>query len=151
MEDEHVYNRHSKTLLLYHIVLPIKYRRKVITEAIGKSLRGICLEISERYDLKFLEIGYESDHVHFLIQSVPNYSVSDMVMKLKSISAKQLFLFHPEIKKQLWGGSLWTSGYYANTVGLYGSRDVIQKYVSSQGKDKEYRKIHDDGQLSLFD
>ena len=149
-EDEHIYKRHSKTLLLYHIVFPIKYRRKLITDAIGDSLVSICLEISDRYEITFIESGYDSDHVHFLIQSIPNYSVSEIVMRLKSITAKQLFSFYPSIKKQLWGGSFWTSGYYANTVGLYGNKDVIRKYVSNQGKEKEYRKLHD-GQLSLFD
>jgi len=137
-------------MLLYHIVLPIKYRRKVITDIIGSSMKGICLEIGERYEINFLEIGYESDHVHFLIQSVPTYSVSEIVIKLKSLTARELFTKHPEVKKQLWGGSFWTSGYYANTVGLYGSRDVISNYVSSQGNSKKYKKLHD-GQLSLFD
>ena len=150
MDDEHIYKRHNKTLLLYHIVLPIKYRRKVITDAIGISLKFICMEISERYEITFLEIGYESDHVHFLVQSVPSYSVSEIVIKIKSLTARELFAKYPDIKKQLWGGSLWTSGYYANTVGLYGSRDVIRAYVSSQGNEKEYKKLHD-GQLSLFD
>ncbi|NDV65451.1 IS200/IS605 family transposase [Bacteroides sp. 224] len=150
MADEHIYKRHSKTLLLYHIVLPIKYRRPLITEAIGSSLKAICLDLSDRYEINFLEIGYESDHVHFLVQSIPSYSVSEITMKLKSLTAKELFRQYPSIKKQLWGGNLWTSGYYANTVGLYSSRDVIQQYVSNQGKEKEYKKIHD-GQLSLFD
>ena len=150
MEDEHIYKRDNKTLLLYHIVLPIKYRREVITDAIGSSLKGISIEISERYEIIFLEIGYESDHVHFLIQSIPTYSVSEIVIKLKSLTARELFATHPEIKKQLWGGSFWTSGYYANTVGLYGSRNVIQAYVSNQGNEKKYKKIYD-GQLSLFD
>jgi len=113
-------------------------------------MKGICLEIGERYEINFLEIGYESDHVHFLIQSVPTYSVSEIVIKLKSLTARELFTKHPEVKKQLWGGSFWTSGYYANTVGLYGSRDVISNYVSSQGNSKKYKKLHD-GQLSLFD
>lgn len=143
-------NGNSKTLLLYHVVVPIKYRRTVITDAIGESMKGICMEISDRYEMNFLEIGYDNDHVHFLLQSIPKYSVSEIVMKLKSITAKQLFSAYPEIKNQLWGGSFWTSGFYANTVGLYGSKEVISKYVSNQGKDKKYRKIHD-GQLSLFD
>lgn len=150
MEDEHIYKRHSKTLLLYHIVLPLKYRRSVITDAIGSSLKDICMEISERYEINFIEIGYEPDHVHFLIQSVPLYSVSEIVLKLKSLTARELFAKHPEIKKQLWGGNFWTSGYYANTVGLYSSRDVIRAYVSNQGSEKKYKKLHD-GQLSLFD
>jgi len=150
MEDEHVYKRQNKTLLLYHIVFPIKYRRKVITDIIGISLKSICLRIGERYEINFLEIGYESDHVHFLLQSIPNYSVSSIITKLKSLTARELFSKHPDIKKQLWGGSFWTSGYYANTVGLYGSRDVIQAYVSNQGNGAKYNKLYD-GQLSLFD
>jgi REP element-mobilizing transposase RayT len=100
--------------------------------------------------MNFMEIGYEPDHVHFLLQSIPTYSVSEIVIKLKSLTARELFLKHPDIKKQLWGGSFWTSGYYANTVGLYGSRDVIMAYVSNQGNEKKYKKLYD-GQLSLFD
>lgn len=150
MNEEHIYKRPDKPLLLYDLVLPIKYLRKVITDVIGISLKAVCLDISERYEINFIEIGYESAHVHFLLQSIPTYSVSEIVVKLKSLTARELFLRHPDIKKQLWGGSFWTSGYYANTVGLYGSRDVIRTYVSSQGNAKEYRKLYD-GQLSLFD
>jgi len=108
------------------------------------------MEITERYEISFIEIGYESDHVHFLVQSIPIYSVSEIVIKIKSLTARELFARHPEIKKQLWGGSFWTSGYYANTVGLYGSRDVIRAYVSNQGNENTYKKLYD-GQLSLFD
>ena len=57
MEDEHIYKRHSKSLLMYHIVLPIKYLRSVITDAIGQSLKGICMYISSRYEIGFIEIG----------------------------------------------------------------------------------------------
>ena len=137
-------------MLLYHIVLPIKYRRKVITDIIGNSLKSICVELSERYEINFIEIGYESEHVHFLLQSIPAYSVSELVIKLKSIITRELFKRPPEIKRQLRGGSFWTSGYYANTVGLYCSRDAIRAYVFNQGNEKEYKKLHD-GQLTLFD
>ena len=58
MDYEHIYKRHNKTLLLYHIVFPIKYRNKVITEVIGASLKSICIEISFRYEINFVEIGY---------------------------------------------------------------------------------------------
>ena len=69
--SEHIHKRHNKTLLLYHILCPMKYRKGVITDEIGGSLKEICFEISERYEIHFVEIGYESDHVHFLVQSVP--------------------------------------------------------------------------------
>ncbi len=99
--------------------------------------------------MNFIEIGYESDHVHFLIQSVPTMNVSKLVRTIKSLTAKQLFSIHPEIKVKLWGGSFWTSGYYANTVGQYGNEEVIRRYVENQGKEKEYNKIYN-GQLELF-
>jgi len=148
--SEHVYKRHNKTLLLYHLVIPLKYRRGIISENIGKSLKEICLEISERFEINFLEIGYELDHVHYLVQSVPSMNLSEITRILKSITARELFKKHPEIKEKLWGGNLWTSGYYANTVGQYGNEEVIRKYVENQGKEKEYKKVYS-GQLTFFD
>ena len=147
--SEHIIKRHNKTVLLYHLVFPLKYRRKVITVEIGESLKEICFEISERYEIHFVEIGYESDHVHFLVQSVPAMCISEIVRMLKSISAKQLFQRHPEIKAKLWGGNFWTSGYYVNTVGQYTNEEAIKKYVESQGLEKEYKKVFE-GQLTLF-
>ena len=146
---EHIFKRHNKTLLLYHIVLPLKYRKAVITKDIGEGLKEICLEISERYEVHFIEIGYESNHVHFLVQSVPVYSVSKMITMIKSITAKELFRKFPEIKIKLWGGKLWTSGYYVNTVGQYSNEEVIKAYVKNQGLKSEYTKVHSN-QLSLF-
>ncbi len=59
------------TVLLYHLVFPAKYRGSVIDEDVGVVLKEICLEIENRYQVKFLEIGTDKDHVHFLVQSVP--------------------------------------------------------------------------------
>ena len=147
--SDHILKSHNKTLLLYHLVFPLKYRRKAISEDVGVSLKEICFEISERYEVQFVEIGYESDHVHFLVQSVPSYSVSKMVSMLKSITAKQLFQRHPEIKAMLWGANFWTSGFYVNTVGQYSNEEVIRAYVKNQGMEKEYTKLHQE-QLKLF-
>ena len=107
--DDHINKRHNKTLLLYHIVFPVKYRNSVITDEVGKGLRNICLDISARYEINFLEIGYEENHVHFLIQSVPSLSISEISMKVKSITAKEIFRRFPEVKLKLWGGNFWTS------------------------------------------
>lgn len=147
--SDHNIKRHNKSLLLYHIVIPLKYRKQAINKEVGETLIKICYGISERYEVQFVEVGYESDHVHFLVQSVPSYSVSKMVTMLKSITAKELFRLHPEIKEMLWGGKFWTSGYYVNTVGQYSNEEVIRAYVKNQGKEKEYRKIHQE-QLKLF-
>ncbi len=146
---EHIFKRHNKTLLMYHLVFPLKYRKSVITDEIGEGLKQVCLEISERYEVHFIEIGYESNHVHFLVQSVPSYPVSKIIKMIKSITAKQLFRRYPEIKVKLWGGKFWTSGYYANTVGQYSNEEVIRAYVKNQGMEKEYKKIYSN-QLTLF-
>ena len=146
--SEHVYKQHNKSLLLYHIVCPIKYRRKVITESVEKTLRTICIEIGKRYEINFVEIGLEEYHTHFLVQSVPTLSPEQIVQVIKSITGRELFKQHPEVKKFLWGGHFWTAGYYVNTVGQYANEIVIQQYVKNQGR-KEYKQIHH-AQLSLF-
>ena len=141
MEDDHIKKRHNKTLLLYHLVFPAKYRRKVLDKKVSNTLKEICIEISERYEIHFVEIGTDKDHVHYLIQSVPTLSITRIVSITKSITAREIFKKHPEIKKMLWGGNLWTSGYHANTVGQYGNREIIAKYVKNQGN--TYSKIHE--------
>ncbi len=89
--------------------------------------------------------------MHFLIQSVPSVSVKVIVQTVKSITAKELFRLHPEVKTQLWGGHFWTSGYYINTVGQYANEETIQKYINEQGSEKQtYKKFHRN-QLRLFE
>ncbi|MBI2271902.1 MAG: IS200/IS605 family transposase, partial [Bacteroidetes bacterium] len=77
--SEHIHKRHNKSLLLYHMVSPIKYRRVILSEAVEKSLVEVCKQISERYEIHFIEIGADDNHVHFLIQSVPSLSVEIIV------------------------------------------------------------------------
>jgi putative transposase len=110
-------------------------------------LRDICLDIENRYQVKILEIGTDKDHIHFLIQSLPTYSVAKIVTMIKSITAR-VFKRCPQVKKQLWGGELWTDGYYVATVGKHGNGGVIGTYVKSQGS--EYRQLHENRQLMLF-
>lgn len=146
MKSEHINKSHNKTLLLYHLVFPAKYRKKVFDEKVDITLKSVCIEISDRYEINFVEIGNDEDHVHFLVQSVPTMSITKIVTTIKSITAREIFKVHPEIKKILWGGSLWSSGFYANTVGQYGNEEMIRRYVKNQGK--EYNEIHQ-GKLNL--
>ena len=128
---------------------PAKYRRIVFSELVDKSLKEVCLEISRRYDINFIEIGTDSDHVHFLIQSVPMESPTKIIRIVKSITAKEIFKKHPEVKQKLWGGEFWSKGFYVNTVGKHGDESTIQEYVKSQGTEKVYKKIHSQ-QISMF-
>ena len=144
-----LHKRHNVTILLYHIVCPAKYRRVVFSEEVDNTLKDICLEIAERYEIHFLEIGTDKDHVHFLIQSVPTYNLSKIVRTIKSITAREIFRRIPEVKKLLWGGEFWTDGYFVNTVGRNSSEDAIRQYVKEQGIEKEYTQLHLE-QLKLF-
>jgi REP element-mobilizing transposase RayT len=130
------------------LVLPAKYRRAVFDPSVDEMLKDVCIEIEERYQVKFLEIGTDKDHVHFLVQSVPTYSVTKIVSTIKSITAREIFKRCPQVKKQLWGGEFWTDGYFASTVGKHGNEDTITNYVKQQGND--YHKLHEDRQLALF-
>ena len=72
--SKYIHKSHNVTVLLYHLVFPAKYRKAVIDEGVDEVLKSICLEIEKRYQIKFLEIGTDEDHAHFLVQSVPTYT-----------------------------------------------------------------------------
>ena len=146
--SEYIHKSHNVTVLMYHLVFPAKYRRAVIDAEVDRVVKEVCLEIEKRYQIKFLEIGTDNDHVHFLVQSVPTYSVTKLVTMIKSITAREVFKVCPYVKKQLWGGEFWTDGYFASTVGKHGDEEMIGRYVQNQGKD--YEKLHNDHQLALF-
>jgi REP element-mobilizing transposase RayT len=133
---------------MYHFVFSAKYRRAVFDVEVDKVLKDVCLEIEDRYEIQFLEIGTDKDHVHILIQSVPMYSAKKIVQMIKSLTAREVFKRCPEVKKQLWGGEFWTDGYFASTVGKHGDETKIATYVKNQGQ--EYIKLYEDKQLRLF-
>lgn len=119
---------------MYHIVCPAKYRRTVFSKEVEIKLKEICSDIQKRYEIEFLEIGSDDDHVHFLVQSVPVYSPKQIVQIIKSITAREIFKHCPEVKKYLWGGKFWSEGYFVSTVGAHQTEEMINNYVQQQGK-----------------
>ena len=107
------------------------------------------MEIEKRHEIKFLGIGTDRDHVHFLIQSVPMNSAKKVIQIVKSITAREIFRMRPEGKKELWGGEFWTDGYYS-TVRPKGSEETIRKYVQEQGKEADYEQLYSDMQNKIF-
>ena len=146
--SEYVHKKHNVTVLIYHLVFPAKYRKAVFDYEVDQVLKEVCIEIEKRYEIKFLEIGVDKDHVHYLVQSVPTYSVTKIVTMIKSLTAREIFKRCPEVKKKLWGGEFWSDGYYASTVGKHGNEKMIKKYVEAQGR--EYLELHSNSQLNLF-
>jgi putative transposase len=147
--SEFIHKSHNVSVLMYHIVCPAKYRRAVFTPPVDRKLKEVCLEISKRFEVTFLEIGTDEDHVHFLVQSVPTYSPKRIVQLIKSITAREIFRSCPGVRKQLWGGEFWSDGYFVSTVGKHGNEDVIKRYIQEQGAESQYEQLYE-GQLNLF-
>ena len=143
-ESDYICLSHNVSNLVYHIVCPAKYRRVIFDDTVEDHLKQICLAIELRYDyIHFLEIGVDKDHVHFLVQSTPDYSPAKIVKIIKSITARQIFAECPQVKKQLWGGQFWSDGYFIASVGKNQNEKVIKEYVKEQGKqDSEYRQLY---------
>ena len=146
--SRYIHKSHNVSVLMYHIVCPAKYRRAVFEKKVDKELKNICMEIAKRYDIEFIEIGVDKDHVHFLVQSVPMYSPKKIVQIIKSITAREIFKRCPEVRKKLWGGEFWSDGYYVGTVGKHGDENKIGKYVKNQGT-KDYKVLYQ--QLDLLE
>ncbi len=150
--SEYIHKSHNVSVLLYHLVCPAKYRKVVFSREVDLELKGICLEIANRYEIEFIEIGVEENHVHFLIQAVPSYSPTKVTTIVKSITAREIFRRCPDVKERLWGGEFWSKRYFINTVGQYANEEVIQEYIKNQGREKkQYKRLHrQDVQLELF-
>ena len=149
--SEYIHKSHKVSVLMYHFVCPAKYRRIVIDEDVESVIKEVCEEIEKRYEIRFLEIGSDKDHVDFLVQSVPKISPTQIITTIKSLTAREVFARCPQVKKKLWGGQFWTDGYYVSTVGMHGNEETIAKYVQNQGQEKEYQvKLKQPVQLSFF-
>ena len=139
--SDFIRKEHNVSLLLYHIVCPAKYRRAVFTPMVDEKLKEICEEIALRYEIEFLEIGTDQDHVHFLVQSVPKYSPKKIVQTIKSITAREIFRQLPEVKEQLWGGEFWSDGHFVSTVGTHSNEEMIKQYIKEQGRSKQTTQL----------
>lgn len=133
--SDYIQKSHNVSVLSYRFVCPSKYRGVVFSGAVDNSIKELCLEISYRYEIEFIEIGTDKDHVHFLIQSVTTNSQTKIIQFVKSVTAKELIKKHLEVKKQLWGGEFWGKGFLVNTVGMHGDENTIKAYVQSQDRE----------------
>ena len=133
---------HNQTKLVFHIVTCIKYRRNVLTDKVKDTLINVSMEIEEDYEIEFLEIGTDQNHVHYLVQLAPKMSVSEAVRIIKSITGRMIFRFHPEVKKILRKGKFWSEGYFACTVGQHMSEKAIREYVKNQGYNRYQKEYH---------
>ena len=113
----------------YHLVWAPKYRKWILKEDLRDTAKELFEEILKARNCEIEEMEIAKDHVHIFTSIPPKYSVGDMVRVLKSVSAKEIFQRHPEVKKELWGGEFWEDGYFVRTVGDKVTSEIIKKYI----------------------
>ncbi len=136
---------HAVYDLKYHFVWIPKYRKRILTPEIADYAKQVFRKTAEEYDMVIDTVEVVEDHVHIFLEAPPRLSPSRIVQILKSISARELFREFPRLRRQLWGGKLWSRGYFVRAVGDEVTADVIRRYI-------EYHE-HQQGavQLSLWD
>lgn len=126
-------NNHSVFLLHYHLVMCIKYRRKVIDNSISDRLKDIFVDISPNYGVELLEWNHDIDHVHLLFKAKPNTEISKLLNAYKSASSRRIKNEFPSIRKSLWKEYFWSKSYSLITTGGV-PLDVVKQYIENQGK-----------------
>ena len=116
----------------YHIVWCVKYRHKIITPKIEKSLIEILQKIASDNEFSIVEVNTDLDHIHLLIDCKPQHYIPNIIKALKGVSARLLMLeYNVELKKKLWGGHLWNPSYFIATVSE-NTEEQIKNYIKNQ-------------------
>ena len=134
-------NAHSVFLLHYHLVLVVKYRRRVFDANISARAKEIFEYIAPNYNITLEEWNHDKDHVHILFRAHPNTEISKFINAYKSASSRLLKKEYPEIKEKLWKEAFWSQSFCLLTTGG-APLEVIKKYIETHGIDrrrKEYK------------
>lgn len=129
-------NSHSVFLLNYHLILCIKYRRKVLNDEISERLKEMFIKITDSYGITLMEWNHDQDHIHLLFRAKPNTDLSRMLNVYKAASSKRIKNEFPEIRKSLWKEYFWSKSYCLLTTGD-APIEVIKKYIETQGEKKK--------------
>lgn len=129
-------NNHSVFSLNYHLVLVVKYRKKVFNDEKSNYAKDIFERIGSNYNISLIEWHHDKDHVHILFKAHPNTELSKFINAYKSASSRLIKRDFPEIKQQLWQGMFWSKSYCLITTGG-ASIETIKKYIQSQGQNND--------------
>ena len=128
---------HATYNIQYHVVWIPKYRKLILDDEIGSELESLLYGICERYDFTIEELTVKPDHVHVFLSAPPRYAPSEIVKILKGITATELFRRFPSLRARLWGGHLWSRGYYIGTSGDKVTNELIKRYIKYQRKEDD--------------
>ena len=132
-------NNHSVFSMHYHLVLVVKYRRRVINDDISKRLREIFEYIAPNYNITLEEWNHDKDHVHILFRAHPNTEISKFINAYKSASSRLIKKEFPQIRQKLWKECFWSQSFCLLTTGG-APIEVIKKYIESQDQKDRKRK-----------
>ena len=126
-------NAHSVFLLYYHLVLVVKYRRKVFDDEISNRAKKIFEYISPNYNITLQEWNHDEDHVHILFKAHPKSEISKFINAYKSASSRLLKKEFLQTRQKLWKEHFWSQSFCLLTTGG-APIEVIQEYIESQGE-----------------
>ena len=126
-------NQHSVFLLYYHLIMVVKYRRKVIDDSISERAKEIFEHIAPGYNITLEEWDHDTDHVHVMFRAHPNTEISRFINAYKSASSRLIKKEYPEVREKLWREAFWSQSYCLLTTGG-ATVEVIRKHIESQGE-----------------
>ena len=100
--DKMDHNAHSVYLLYYHLIMVVKYKRKVFDEDISDRARHIFEYISPKYGITLDEWNHDEEHVHVMFRAQPKSEISKFINAYKSASSRINKKEYPKIRKKLW-------------------------------------------------
>lgn len=126
-------NNHSVFAMYYHLILCVKYRRKVFDDEISEYARNIFEKIAPSYNISLLEWNHDVDHVHIMFKAHPNSELSKFINCYKSASSRLIKRDFPEVSQKLWNEYFWSQSFCLLTAGG-APIEVIRKYIETQGE-----------------
>ena len=126
-------NNHSVFSLHYHLILTIKYRKKVINNPISERLKSIFNRVGEKYNVSIQEWNHDQDHIHVLFKAHPNTHLSKFLNAYKSASSRVIKKEFPELTNQLWKSAFWSQSFCLISVGG-APLEVLKQYIETQGE-----------------
>ena len=115
----------------YHLVWRPVYRRSILAEPVKTTLENLFYTIAHEHDMEILAVDVQPDHIHLFVSFPPALSISNAVKLLKGISARQLRLMFPDLRKKTHADRLWAPSFYVGTAG-HVSAETIKKYIEAQ-------------------
>ena len=122
---------HSRFDIKYHFVWVTKYRKSILTGAVGNRVRDLVREVCRTYEIEILQGAVSGDHVHVLLSCPPTLSPSKIMQYIKGKTSRKLMMEFKHVQNQYWGRHLWARGYFVATSGNV-TDEAIAEYIRVQ-------------------